>query len=322
MFPTWLTPQRDRLFELIGRGQLPHAILIHGPAGTGRRLLALSVVARLLDLPTGDDAAALGRGVLVDEESAPMHPDFRLVQPPPDKRVIPVDRVRALIEFLGLTAHQSGYKAAVLNPAHAMNHHAANSLLKTLEEPPGSSAILLVTDSVSRLTPTIVSRCQRVRVAMPGRDEAFEWLAERAPGTDWSGALALAGGAPVRALEYHDENVGAQVSEFAKDIEALECGRASPAAVAKRWGRADPDLCLTWLYQRLSDEVRGALPLAAESGRKSTPVDLQNGAENLTIERAFAELRNIGELRRLQGSGLNADLQLAGILARWYGRAR
>ncbi len=251
-----------------------------------------------------------------------MHPDFRLVQPPPDKRVIPVDRVRALIDFLGLTAHQSGYKAAVLNPAHAMNHHAANSLLKTLEEPPGSSAILLVTDSVSRLTPTIVSRCQRVRVAMPGRDEAFEWLAERAPGTDWSGALALAGGAPVRALEYHDENVGAQVSEFAKDIEALECRRASPAAVAKRWGRADPDLCLTWLYQRLSDEVRGALPLAAESGRKSMPVDLQNGAENLTIERAFAELRNIGELRRLQGSGLNADLQLAGILARWYGRAR
>lgn len=322
MFPTWLTAQRDRLFELIERGQLPHAMLIHGPAGTGRRLLALSVVARLLDVPAGGGAAALGRGALVDEESTPMHPDFRLVQPPPDKHVIPVDRVRGLIDFLSLTAHQSGYKAAVLNPAHAMNRHAANSLLKTLEEPPGSSVILLVTDSVSRLTPTIVSRCQRVRVAMPARDEALDWLAERDPGADWSGALDLAGGAPVRALEYQDGSVRAQVSEFAKDIEALANRRASPAAVAKRWGRADPELCLTWLYQRISDEIRGALPVAAETRRKSAPLDLQNGAENLTIERAFTELRHIGELRRLQGSGLNADLQLSGILARWYGRAR
>ncbi len=320
MFPDWLTAQRDRLFELIERGQLPHAILIHGPAGTGRRLLALSIVARLLDTPTGDGEAALGPGVLVDEESAPMHPDFRLVQPPPDKRVIPVDRVRELIEFLGLTPHQSGHKAVLLNPAHAMNRHAANSLLKTLEEPPGSSVILLVTDSLSRLTPTIVSRCQRVRVAMPAPKEALDWLAARAPGADWTEALALAAGAPVRALEYERSNVREQVSEFAKDIEALESRRTSPAAVARRWARADPEVYLTWLYQRISDEIREALPLSAETGRKSGARDLQKSTENLTMERAFAELRRVGELRRLQGSGLNADLQLSDILTRWYGR--
>jgi DNA polymerase-3 subunit delta' len=321
MFPRWLTEERDRLCDLISRDQLQHALLIHGPAGTGRRLLALTIAARLLGFELDSDAPGVAPGVLVDEDSAPRHPDFSLVQPPPDKRVIPIDRIRELIAFLNLTSHQSGYKTVLLNPAHAMNHYSANSLLKTLEEPPGSSAIMLVTDSLSRLMPTIVSRCHRVRVALPTETDALEWLDTRGESGDWRTILSLADGAPIRALEYRQSDVPAQVAEFERDIEALERRRATPVSIAKRWSKADPDLYLTWLYARISDEVRHAPQVgAAVSGSNQLVNDLQISAENLNIERAFADLRHIGELRRLRGSGLNSDLQLSGILTRWYGR--
>lgn len=321
MFPKWLTGERDRLFDLIGSSQLPHALLIHGPAGTGRRLLALTIAARLLGFELDSDASGVAPGVLVDEDTAPRHPDFSLVQPPPDKRVIPIDRIRELIAFLNLTSHQSGYKSVVLNPAHAMNHHSANSLLKTLEEPPGTSSIVLVTDSLSRLMPTIISRCHRVRVALPTQAEALEWLESRGEPGDWPSILTLAGGAPIRALEYRQSDVPAQVAEFERDVEALQRRRATPVSIAKSWSKADPDMYLDWLYARISDEIRQTSQVEAPvSGSNQLGNDLQISAENLNIERAFADLRHIGELRRLHGSGLNSDLQLAGILTRWFGR--
>ncbi|MBT8443980.1 MAG: hypothetical protein KJO13_04505, partial [Gammaproteobacteria bacterium] len=319
MFPSWLIAERERLFDLISRNQLPHALLIHGPAGTGRRLLALTIAARMLGFDLDSDAAGVAPGVLVDEDRAPQHPDFSLVQPPLDKRVIPIDRIRELIAFLNLTSHQSGYKSVLLNPAHAMNRHSANSLLKTLEEPPGNSSIMLVTDSLSRLMPTIVSRCHRIRVALPTATEAVEWLDARGESGDWQTTLALAGGAPIRALAYRQSDVPAQVAEFERDIEALQRRRATPVSIAKRWSKADPDLCLGWLYARVSDEVRHAPPIgAAVSGANQPANDLQISAENLNIERAFADLRQIGELRSVHGSCLNSDLLLAVILTRWY----
>lgn len=321
MFPSWLLTERERLFELIERDQIPHALLIHGPAGTGRRWLALAVIGRLLGFDVDDDAAVTAAGGLVDEETAHVHPDFSLVQPPPDKRAIPVDRIRELIGFLNLTSHQSGYKTALLNPAHAMNRHSSNSLLKTLEEPPGRSVIVLITDALSRLAPTIVSRCHRVRIAVPAPDEALDWLRHRIPGANWAAVLDLAGGAPIRALEYHEDGVPEQVATFERDVDALQRRRASPAGVAKRWAKTDGDLCLAWLYQRISADIAASLDAAGvRDDGKPQIRHLQNVAENLNIERAFAELRHIGELRQLHGSGLNADLQLSAILTRWYGQ--
>lgn len=319
--PFWLIEEQQRVAGLIDRDQLPHALLIHGPAGTGRRWLAMAVVDALLGLPADARAAATTPGPLVDEESAPAHPDFVFVQPPPEKQVIPVERVRELIDFLNLTSHQSGYKAALVNPAHAMSIGAANSLLKTLEEPPGSSVIVLVSDSLSRLPPTIVSRCHRVRVPLPPAPAALDWLAAQHGEVDWEPILGLAGGAPIRALEYHAANVVAQIAEFEQDVAALERSRASPAAVATRWAAQDPELCLNWIYQRISAEIRANQCASGTlSGENRRTGHLKNGAENLNIERAFAELRQLGELRQLQGRGLQANLQLSGILTRWYGR--
>lgn len=319
--PDWLGDEYGRVERLIERDELPHALLIHGPAGTGRRWLALALADRLLGLSGEVAAAALTPGELIDEEIAPTHPDFVLVQPPPDKRALPIDLVRRLIETLHLTSHQSGYKVALVHPAHAMSIGAANSLLKTLEEPPGRTLIVLVTDSLSRLTPTIVSRCHRVRVSLPAAATGLRWLGAQDSKVDWQGLLDLAGGAPLQALEYHGANAVAHIAEFEQDVAALERRQASPTGVAGRWVKRDPGLCMAWMYRRIAAEIRSnQCATAGRTGENQRPSHLKNGAENPNIERAFAELRAVGELRRLQGSGLNPELQLAGLLTRWYGR--
>ena len=118
--PNWLQPQVAQLDALIEKQQFPNALLIHGPEGTGRRLLALWLVGRLLNSPEMDPGAAILAANYLDPETMPQHPDFQLVQPEPDKQSISIKRLRELIAFLSLTSHQSGMKTALINPAQAM----------------------------------------------------------------------------------------------------------------------------------------------------------------------------------------------------------
>ncbi len=311
----WLDEIENRLALQHERGQLSHALLIHGPVGAGRRYLALSLAARLLNLPPPEPAVAECPGVRLDPERVMnRHPDFELLQPPADKRSLPIDRVRDMIGFLQLTAHQAGPKVALISPAEALTHQAANSLLKTLEEPPAGCNLLLVAANVSRLPATVLSRCQRVRVPLPPAGQLQDWLgAEDA--ADWSEALKLAGGSPLLARDLQRAKFPAEARRLEADLSDVKLGEASPLAVARRWAKLDAELCLAWLYRRGAEEIRGLLTTSAsgDSGH------LQNAAEASNMEPAFALLREIGELRRLQGAGLNAELSLAQVLDRWRG---
>src|SRR5581483_3689892 len=93
-----------------------------------------------------------------------LHPDWIQVQPVDDSRQIRIEQVRDLAQELSLTSHQGGYKVGVLSPADVLNRFAANALLKTLEEPPPRTVLILVATQPSRLPATILSRCQRIRV--------------------------------------------------------------------------------------------------------------------------------------------------------------
>jgi DNA polymerase-3 subunit delta' len=320
LFPSWLHASRARIQALVERDKVPQALLIHGPIGTGRRLLALSIIGRLLNLENVDFAAGVA-GLRIDPELAPGHPDLCIVQPPPEKRMIPIESIRELIGSLNLTSHQQGYKVAVVNPAQALTHPAANSLLKTLEEPPGRAVIILITDSLSRIPATIVSRSHRIRVAVPAADVALDWLnAQNEGNADWPTVLKVAAGSPLLALQYHAAGVPELIAGFERDIDALQARHRSPAEVARNWAKSDPDVYLTWLYQRIGSEIVSAsVGGTANQVAKTGNHRLQSGLENLNFERAFADLTYIGELRRLQGGGLNAELQIAGVLTRWVG---
>ena len=126
----------------MARGQTPQALLIHGPAGIGRRHFALALAARLLG-----SAWRPSLEVPADQLDGVPHPDYWNVGLEEESRVIKIDQIRELIQALSLTSHRSGWKVGLIWPAELMNHNAANTLLKTLEEPPAATTLILIADA-------------------------------------------------------------------------------------------------------------------------------------------------------------------------------
>ncbi|MCZ6516665.1 MAG: hypothetical protein O6763_04160 [Gammaproteobacteria bacterium] len=315
MIPPWLSELEATLAAAVDRGRFPHATLIHGAQGSGRRHLVTSLAARLLHLTGAGDPAAATEGDLL------RHPDFLGVNPEPDKQSISVDQIRELIEFLQLTSHQRGAKLVLLYPADAMTLNAANGLLKTLEEPPAGSIIFLVAEVLSRLPPTIISRCQRVRVPVASPEIALPWLQQIDTDPDWASILELAGGAPLLALEMHQTGLTDRADEFNRDLEALIGRREDVIAVAQRWLGRDYGFALRWLYWKVALRIRQQLVDTAGMAQRpdSRSMHLQTVADAPNMESCFGYLRAVGDLGRLQTTGINAEMNLVRLLFAWYG---
>jgi len=313
----WLDQVTSSITAQLEGNRLPHAMLVHGPRGSGRRWFALSIASRLLGLPAPPEDLGARPDERLDSDAMPAHPDLMLVQPPADKRVIPIEKLRSMISFLQLTAHQGGAKVALLSPAEALSHAAANSLLKTLEEPPADCHLLLVAERIGSLPATVVSRCQHVRIALPRSEELTGWQAQAGGDSSWRAALDLAGGSPLLARSQLEAGFVDEAGRLDADLRGLETGKASPLSVARRWAKLETGSCLDWLYRRTARDIRALL----DSGSQSPTGYLQNPSEGLNMEPLFTYLREIGELRRLLGSGVNEEVNLARLLGRWHGSA-
>jgi DNA polymerase-3 subunit delta' len=181
----WQTALADSVAARIDTGGLPHALLIAGPAGWGELAFGNWLALKLLGLDAERDAAGLA------------HPDLRWLSP--EGAVIKVDAVREVVAFAQGTPQAGPRKVAVIADAHALNRNAANALLKTLEEPPGETHLLLLSSHPGRLLPTIRSRCQSLEIR-PDPAAARRWLAQRADGAELEQLLFEYGGAPVAVM--------------------------------------------------------------------------------------------------------------------------
>lgn len=182
----WQTRLAAALEARLQRGELAHALLLVGPEGWGERHLANWLALTALGLTDADDAAAVA------------HPDLRWVEP--EGAVIKVDTVRELAEFAHGTPQSGPRKVAVVADAHYLNRSAANALLKTLEEPPAGTHLLLYSAHPGRLLPTIRSRCQ-VQKIRPDSAAARRWLEAFGNVDDLDRRLFEHGGAPVAVME-------------------------------------------------------------------------------------------------------------------------
>jgi DNA polymerase-3 subunit delta' len=203
---------------LAQRASWPHALLVHGPRGIGKHALALNFAQALLCEAPRADALACGECAGCRYAIAGQHPDLmrlELLLVDPEEGIlvavetIGIDRVRALTEFVQLTSHRQRAKVAVISPAERMNAAAANALLKTLEEPPPGTYLILVSDQPGRVPATILSRCRKLAAPLPAPAAARAWLAAQgvaAPDL----ALAQAAGAPIDALGHADPAVQAE----------------------------------------------------------------------------------------------------------------
>jgi len=143
--------------------RLPHALLLRGPSGVGKRTAARALAAAALCRePAGGDEAC-GACLSCRELASRVHPDFHEPDVDPDARTITVDLVRGLIAGMNLCAARGGRKVALVPLAERIQEVSQNTLLKTLEEPAGESLWILTCEDPSALLPTVRSRATGVR---------------------------------------------------------------------------------------------------------------------------------------------------------------
>lgn len=217
--------------RLLQADRLPHAVLLSGLAGLGKRHLAEAFAQALLCSGT-PETRPCGRCKACRLLEAGSHPDLRIVEPEEAGKAIRIDQIRGLVNFLGETAQQGGWKCVIIQPAEAMNSHAANALLKSLEEPPGQTLIILVSSAPSQLMATLRSRCRQLQVLPPTRDEALAWLEPRV-GSRAAELLDYAHGAPCAALAAGEEDRLGSRGEILEALLTLAQGRAGTLDAAR-----------------------------------------------------------------------------------------
>ncbi|WP_255991127.1 DNA polymerase III subunit delta' [Chitinolyticbacter albus] len=200
--------------ELIaGTARMPHALLLTGEPGVGKRRFAERLAAWFLCEAPSKTTEPCGVCEGCRWFAAGNHPDYRVLAPADEaddeeegskpKRKLPVigvDDVRELADFVNLTTHRGGAKVTVVYPAESLNAAAANAFLKTLEEPPAGAQFILVAHHWRRLLPTIRSRCRIYPLPMPDHAAAAGWLAVQGV-VNPELHLAHTGGAPLAALD-------------------------------------------------------------------------------------------------------------------------
>lgn len=316
VLPWQVEPWRT-LTSRLDQGRLPHALLLTGPAGLGKNRFALELVRTVLCQdaarhPCGQCAACL-------QFAAGSHPDHFYVTLAEDRQSISVDQIRELAANLALTSLHGGWKTAIITPAERMNANAANGLLKTLEEPPARSLLVLVTDRPARLPATVRSRCQTVAFTPPARDVAEAWLVKQEGSRgDWRILLELAGGAPFAAIELVRSGLAERRGAMAKQLTALLEGRADPSAVAKEWLDGGAAAALRWFSTWIMDLIRiRQLGRMARLQNADLIGTLQTAAQGLHLVSLHRYLDAVRRAIALLDTPVNPQLQLEALLVAW-----
>ncbi len=331
MIYTW----HEKLWqELLARkNSLPHALLLHGQVGTGKRDFAETLARALLCESPGSDGLPCGHCVACAWLAAGSHPDFRILQPDSEaasetianevakddkekkqSHLITVAQVRELIESISLSASRGGRRVVLLYPAEAMNVQAANALLKTLEEPPPNCLFLLISHQVQRLLPTVRSRCLKLAMPVPSHQHALEWLAGQGVAEPHI-CLAQAGYAPLRALALNDSDYREKRLAFLSRLE--EAKNADPFAIAEVSEKTELAWVLNWLQTWIYDLV-----CAQATGKVRYHLDfsakLMALAENVDVLQLLGFQRDLLGAQRSLHHPLNVRLLLEQLLLSYW----
>ena len=313
----WLAVPFRQIDALRASGRLPQALLVHDrPGAGGNRLLRhfAQVVLCTADTPPCGSCSGCRR-VLAGE-----HPDLSIVAPDPEAKLaqIGVDQIRELSSQLSMSSYEGRGTVAVIAPADAMNRFAANALLKTLEEPRRDAHLLLLTCWPSRLPATVLSRCQRLAVPAPTREQALAFLAAARPGLDWAPALDVLGLAPLEAADHDAVELAGLRDDVRSVLRDALAGRVDAVRVADRWSREAPELRLRAIENQLTARVLGPMLASGESVEMRGSPHLSGPGSDINIRAFFTVLDLVRELRRQWSTALNKSLLLEGLLWRLH----
>ena len=209
------------------------------------------------------------------------------------------------------------YKVAIISPADALNVNAANSLLKTLEEPAGNTILILLSALPGRLPATIRSRCQRLQINAPTTEQALAWL--QLQGIDNAVAaryLPMAAGAPLVAAEMAGSYRIELRDKRLNELLGVFVGKLDPLRVAAGWSGEHEAQTLLWWRHWLQAAIRwqqaGQVPEEPQVAQM-----LQQISETVDCKQLFELADRVVMALNSLGSGLNRQLLLEDLLIDW-----
>lgn len=321
----WLEKSWNNL-DLNHQETFPHGIIISGLVGIGRHDFCQELISSLLCMENGENALACGSCRACQLAKSGANSDFKKLELESGKTQIGVEQVRDCIAWIN-TSHQFDAKKVLYIPeADLMTIQAANSLLKTLEEPPAETVIILLVEHVESLIPTIRSRCRILTLNKPEGSVALEWLQNEQnrsePGheeiPDLELLLHLCGGAPVRAKEMlQGEGITLRKTIFDALFGIITQG-FDPIESAKSLEKLEVPQVVFWFYTLMMDFIR------YKSGLQSNYLvnkdylgqiqDIQGGLNLILLDQLYTELNQYYQKNSRQ---LNQQLLLESLLIRW-----
>lgn len=206
------------------KDKLPHALLLTGIAGLGKRQFSHKLAQQVLcrdNLRHTDTNCVSCR--LIESGT---NPDLLIIDPAVGKQIL-IEEIHEVRNFLQMTSHLGKNKVVVINAADQMNPSSANALLKILEEPPAGKHLILTSSVRSMLLPTILSRCIKINFAVPELDAIQQWLKQELASQGNTPAdlqvddllLAVSGFSPVAILDMLQSGKADLLHKFNQELD-------------------------------------------------------------------------------------------------------
>ncbi len=316
----WQSQTWERLLVRQQSQRLPHALLLHGEPGTGKEHFARALGEYLLCAsPVGVARCHTCKSCLLLNQQ--YHPDILEIFPAEAGKVIKVDQIRALNQFLSGVSQQGGYRIVIISPAEDMNTNAANAVLKMLEEPGQNTLFILVSQLPGRLMATIRSRCQAYLLSAPEAPQAQAWLEQRLGGVEQArSALTGCTRAPLTALrliEADQRDILSQQLELMLDVAGH---RLAVCDAAQRLVKHDSLALLQTLEAWSAELIRTVMTHDRQNLRTpALTILLPPLSAAGRVEKLFEFIDRIREYRHYFRSRANPNpqLMLEELLLRW-----